>query len=288
MSVQSTCPETFDVVIVGCGVSGSTLAFYLASAGISVLAIEKETFPRYHIGESLTGMVRPIIDDMGLAEEMDRRQFPVKGGVKVMGKEAKREFFVPVLHSTWQVKREEFDQILLERAIEAGAQHCQGTVKEVIREGDKVVGVKYQPREGDKTLKTVRGSIVVDATGQATLFANQGVAGQRINYDEFSKQVAVFAQFKNALRDPGEMGDNTFIFHAQRYHWSWFIPISPEIVSIGIVVPTAKVSECGGKEETLSWGLENINPDLQKRVKEAEYGEVRSIGNYSYSVDPFV
>lgn len=285
---STTSEECFDVVVIGCGVSGSTLAAYLAKAGLSVLAIEKESFPRYHIGESLTGMVGAILAELGLEAEMSQRQFPLKGGVKVLGRDAKSEFFVPVLRPTWQVRREEFDQMLLDKAIEFGVEHRYGTVKEVLQEGNQVVGVKYISRGEDKIIKTIRAKVVADASGQTTFLSRQKVAGKRRNYDTFKKQVAVFTQFKDAIRDPGAMGDNTFLFYAQLYHWAWFIPISSNTVSVGIVVPTSKMAECGGKQETLEWGLENINPDLKRRVENLSYETVRTISNYSYSVDPFV
>lgn len=285
---SKTSEEYFDVVIIGCGVSGSTLGSYLAKAGLSVLAIEKESFPRYHVGESLTGMVGTILAELGLEAEMSQHQFVPKGGVKVLGKGAKSEFFVPVLRPTWQVRREEFDQILLDKAIELGVEHRYGKVKEVLTEGDRVVGVKYIPRGEDKTIKTVRAKVVADASGQSTFLSRQKIAGRRRNYDTFKKQVAVFTQFKGAIRDPGAMGDNTFLFHSQLYHWAWFIPVSPDTVSVGIVVPTSKMAECGGKKETLEWGLENINPDLKRRVENLPYETVRTNSNYSYSVDPFV
>lgn len=284
----ATSEECFDVVVIGCGVSGSTLAAYLASSGVSVLAIEKESFPRYHIGESLTGMVGTILAELGLEPEMSQRQFIPKEGVKVIGRDAKSEFFVPVLRPTWHVRREEFDQMLLNKAIEFGVEHRCGTVKEILKEGDKVVGVKYIPRGEDKKIKTVRAKVVADASGQTTFLSREKVAGERRNYDTFKKQVAVFTQFKDAIRDPGAMGDNTFLFYAQLYHWAWFIPISKDTVSVGIVVPQSKMAECGGKQETLEWGLENINPDLKRRVENLSYGTVRTISNYSYSVDPFV
>lgn len=142
-------PEHFDVVTIGCGPAGAVLASFLARAGLSVLALEKEHFPRYHIGESLTGMAAAIIDDLELAEAMNQRQFPIKGGVKVIGKDAKSEFFVPVLQDTWQVRRDEFDQILLDAALKHGVTHRAGTVKKILRDGDKVTGVSYSRRHFD-------------------------------------------------------------------------------------------------------------------------------------------
>src|SRR5258705_5043167 len=107
------------------------IASYLARAGASVLVLEKAVFPRYHIGESLTGMAADVLNDFGLCPEMDRRQFPCKGGVKVIGKDAGSEFFVPVLQNTWQVRRDEFDQVLLGNAIQHGATYRQCVVNSV-------------------------------------------------------------------------------------------------------------------------------------------------------------
>ena len=288
MSTVNNNREHFDVVVIGCGPSGSTLAAYLARAGLSVLTLEKQQFPRYQIGESLTGMATEVLNEFDLGPEMDRRLFPPKGGVKVIGHGAKSEFFVPVLNPTWQVRRDEFDQILLDNAIEHGATHRYGTVKKILRDGKKVIGVSYLPQNGSE-LKDVFCRVVADASGRAAVLSRQGVAGSVAYLDDFSRQTALFSQFKDARRDPDEMGDNTFIFYSQTHHWGWFIPISPDVVSVGIVIPGSKVKECGGAEEAYAWGLEHINPDLGWRVEGCERVEkVRAITNYSYTIDPFV
>jgi flavin-dependent dehydrogenase len=87
--------ECFGTVIVGGGPAGSVLGAYLAQAGTSVLIVEKAAFPRYHIGESLTGISTDVLNDFGLEAELDRWQFPRKGGVKVIGKDAERRIFCP-------------------------------------------------------------------------------------------------------------------------------------------------------------------------------------------------
>ncbi|MEM7124736.1 MAG: NAD(P)/FAD-dependent oxidoreductase [Chloroflexota bacterium] len=289
-NTNKTNIETVDVVVIGGGPGGSCLSAYLAQAGIKVVTLEKETFPRYHIGESLTGMATSVLNDFGLGPEMDQRQFPAKGGVKVIGQGAKSEFFVPVLQDTWQVRRAEFDQILLENAVTCGTDHRYGTVKEVIREGDKVVGVRYLPRdEQDGAFREIRCKVVADASGSAALLSKQGIAGPKVYFDEFSRQAAVFTQFKHAKRDPGDMGNNTFIFYAEHLHWGWFIPISPEITSVGVVMPAEKLKACGGAEEAMAWGLEHINPDLGHRVEGCEQMEpIRAVTNYSYNIEPYV
>jgi len=279
--------KSFDVAIIGGGPGGSVLATYLAEAGVSVLILEKAAFPRYHIGESLTGMAADVLNDLGLCLEMDRRQFPPKGGVKVIGKGAGSEFFVPVLQATWQVRRDEFDELMLDHAIRRGATWRHGVVQGVLREGPTVTGVAYAPA-GEDQPQEVRCRVVADASGQATVLSRLGVAGP-VMPTEFAKQVAMFSQIRGARRDPGEMGDNTFLFYSETHHWAWFIPLSSDVVSVGIVLPADKVKQCGGAEAAFEGGVENLNPDLGWRVEGCERIEpVRAATNYSYVVDPFV
>jgi FADH2-dependent halogenase len=278
----------YDVIVIGGGPGGATLAAYLAQANVRVLIIEKETFPRYHIGESLTGMAAGIIHEFGLGAKMDELQFPPKGGVKVIGQGAKSEFFVPVLQPTWQVRRDQFDDVLLKNALKQGAYYQQGTVKDSLRDGDKVIGVRYQPADGSE-MQEAYADFVADASGRATIMARQGIAGDIIYDDHLSKQVAIFTQFKDAVRDPGDMGNNTFIFYSEVHHWGWFIPVSPDVTSVGVVMPAAKLKAAGSVPAALAWGIENINPELRRRlVGKERVEEVRTITNYSYSVDPFV
>src|ERR1044071_3887006 len=107
--IHSSKNEYFDVVVMGCGPAGSVLATYLAKAGVSVLALERHTFPRYHIGESLTSVATNYIQEMGLAPEMERLGFARKQGIKFIGRDAKNEFFIPVQLPSWHVRRAEFD-----------------------------------------------------------------------------------------------------------------------------------------------------------------------------------
>ena len=201
MIVHAEPKESVDVVIVGCGPAGSVVAAELAQAGVSVLALERHRFPRYRVGESLTVSGGDLIRAYGLVEDMERLDFPEKSGVKVIGPSARSEFYVPVARPTWQVRRAEFDQLLLERAQQYGAEVRWGSVKRLVQEDDKVVGVAYRPYGHETDLLTeVRAKIVVDASGHSALFSKHHIAGMR-SVEQFGNQIATFTQFAHAQRD---------------------------------------------------------------------------------------
>lgn len=277
----------YDVIVIGSGPGGACAAIFLAEAGKRVLLLDKAEFPRFHVGESLTGIAGAVIEELGLAEALDELGFPRKGGVKVIGSGARSEFFAPVLHTTWQVRRSDFDRLLLERALRAGATHRHGEVIQVLREGERVRGVRCRPKGGGEP-EEIRARFVIDATGQHALFSQLGLAGKRQINETFDRQVALFTHIEGATRDPGQMGDNTFIFYSKLHHWAWFIPISPTVTSVGVVMPNEVFRPLGGKNAAMRWGLENINPDLAPRVADKPWLEpVRAAFNYSYTVEPF-
>lgn len=275
-----------DVGIIGGGPGGATAAIYARRAGLSVTMLEKEQFPRYHIGESLTGVAGDIVRDLGLGDAMAAHRFPVKSGVKVIGRSS-NEYFVPVLAETWQVRRDDFDKLLLEQAVAAGARVLHAQARKVIKNDGRVEGVVFHDEASGQT-QTLRCKVLIDASGTACFLSREGVAGPR-QFDLFGDQIAVFSQVEGAIRDPGEMGDNTFIFYSKTHHWAWFIPLSPETVSIGIVVPTRMFHELGkNRDQVFDWGLENIHSDLTQRVQGKPLVEpVRAIKDYSYRVEPF-
>ena len=137
---MKTIAKNYDVIVIGGGPGGSTTAAYLGKMGYNVLLIEKMSFPRFHIGESLTGMAAEVLSDFNLEQKMVENNFPVKGGVKVLGKDAKSEFFVSVLRETWQVKRSDFDKLLLDNAINHNVTVLKATVKDVIKEQERIIG----------------------------------------------------------------------------------------------------------------------------------------------------
>ncbi|MEP6509626.1 MAG: FAD-dependent oxidoreductase, partial [Gemmatimonadales bacterium] len=240
-----------DVAIIGAGPAGAACALYLEKAGIKAVIIEKTKFPRYHIGESMTGECGNCVTALGLEAEMSRYAHPIKWGTRVFGPRGNSPFYVPVkgrgadgqlfANSTWQVRRSDFDAMLLDAAKARGVGVINGEAIEPVRDGDAVIGVKVRKADGE--IESVTARVVVDASGQATFLSNAGIAGKK-ERGNYSNQVAIFSQLKNAIRDSGPDGNDTLIFYQKKHHWAWFIPIDDETVSVGVVVPSGYFASC--------------------------------------------
>src|SRR5437773_7046683 len=290
-----------DVLIIGGGPGGSAMAMFLIREGIKPVILEQEEFPRFHIGESLTGEAGQVLRRLGFADEMAKREYPIKHGVKVYGTTGENSWFVPVsardkdwnlsLGHTWQVRRSNFDTMLLKEAEKRGATVMRGTAtKPLLADDGAVRGVTVRWPDGKS--EDIETQIVLDCSGQATFLANQRVTGPKYlgNYD---KQVAFFSQVTGAVRGSGTSGetakDNTLIFYSKKFHWGWFIPLDKDVVSVGLVLPRADFLEKKQTpEEFFCDELYNINPEIRRRIPEMKLVEkVHVIPNYSYQVRRF-
>ena len=283
--------STYDVVIVGGGPAGCSTALHLLQLGIQPLLLEQDNFPRFHIGESLTGEANAVLDRLGLADEVRNAGFVTKYGVNVWGPEGKSNFFVPTVPgATIQVDRARFDQILLKTVRDRGGEVRKAKAKSVLQEGKRVIGLAVIDDAGNEY--ELRSRVVVDASGAAAFLSKERVAGSR-QHGAYNKQVAIFSRVKNADlgdgKDPANWPGNTQIFYRGRHHWAWLIPITEEVVSIGVVVPSAYFT---GSDETreqfLMRELMELNPVLKQQIPDRELlEEVRTASNYSYRVSDF-
>jgi flavin-dependent dehydrogenase len=277
------------------------MSMFLRAQGIDSVIIEKATFPRYHIGESLTGECGGVCRDLGLEAEMMRREFPIKHGVKVYGN-SNTYWWVPVAmrtpewelkdQFTWQVRRADFDKMLLDEAVKRGATLIHGkATTPLVREDGSVYGVEVRVSDGG--LMKIESDLLIDATGLNTWLASVGgVTGPKY-LGSYDKQIAIFSQVKGAIRDAGgsreEQPDNTIIYYKKKFHWSWFIPLDKEVVSVAVNVPAALFKESGmSRKEFLAKELTSLHPDLSRRITSTDFVEdVHAINNYSYQVKGF-
>src|SRR5215210_1080901 len=174
---MGTNTHTYDVIVIGGGPAGSTIASILSREGRSVVLFEKEIFPRHHIGESLMTDTYFTFQRMGLLEKLKASPFVRKYSVQFAnsaGKESRPFYFFEAMHHesavTWQVTRAVFDKMLIEHAADQGAAVHQGSaVKQVLFEGDRAVGVEVLMADGSR--QTFHANVIVDASGQSAMLS---------------------------------------------------------------------------------------------------------------------
>lgn len=233
---MSTATDNVDVVVVGGGPAGSCTAGLLALQGRKVMLLERDTFPRYHIGESLITGVWPTLDALGLRDRLAARRFVPKYGAHIRwGKD--EEFWGfnfrqagPYEH-VYQVRRAEFDALLLDRARELGVHVIENAgVKEPIFTDGRLTGLTYELR-GEGAPRTATARMIVDASGQRRwLGTHLGL----VEWFEDLRNVAVWSYWKGCLRYEGDRAGHTII-EMRRGGWLWFIPLGNDMTSIGYV-----------------------------------------------------
>ncbi len=281
--------EAYDVIVMGAGPAGSCCATVLAREGRKVLILEKEKFPRHHIGESLMTDTYWPFQRMGILDKLKASPFTRKYSVAFAnphGKESRPFYFFEANHHesavTWQVTRSEFDKLLLDHARESGATaHEECMVKEVLFEGEKAVGVRAQFKDGSE--KTFSSKVVVDATGQCAILSNK--LGWRMR-DPKLKKAVLYSYYKNAAREPDLNGGATLVLRTEKGSggWFWYIPLENGVTSVGIVANPDYLLKGRGKdvEKILAEEIEKCD-SCRKRLAEAtRVDKVYSILDYSY------
>ena len=272
----------FDTIVIGGGPTGASAAAVLARAGCSVLVIEKDEYPRFHIGESLVPGVLPYLEETGAADAVRSAGFIKKYGAEFVTPDLSfRQRYVfgdsltPEADLAYQVERADFDQILLEAAERAGA--CVSSCSRVIDFDvqQEHVGVTIKDRQGGKRQLVAR--YLIDASGQQSLIA--GRLGLR-KMDSALRNVAVFAHFAGVRRGEDEAaGDITVVLDPEG--WWWVIPLRNGVTSLGYVAPSVAFN---GKPD-VGWFERRLaeTPVLCDLFHEAtRIGDVRTASDYSY------
>jgi len=234
--------EQFDVVIVGGGPAGSTAAGLLAKCGYHVLVVEREKFPRYHIGESMVPGMLPILGELDLIDKVSGYGFVKKYGVTLLWGRHREPWTVYFgeggpFEYTFQVVRSEFDYLLLKHARHLGATVLEDTrVVDFLFEADRCVGIKYASAN-DGFESTVRARFVVDASGQSAMLARKL---RLLAWDETLKNVAIWTYYQDGQVLDGKKAGNILVENMPD-GWLWVIPLHDGTQSVGWVTPASNV-----------------------------------------------
>ncbi len=277
-------PARADVLVIGGGPGGSTAAALLARAGRRVLLLEKERFPRFHIGESLLPYNRPLFEALGVWPALQAAGFPRKTGAQFLlanGTKARRFVF---RHGRFtrepeilQVERARFDELLLRHGQRLGAEVREGWSAGAVTVAAD--GVTVQATDPEGRPHRLIAAHLVDASGRANLTGNQ--AGLRMIHPRHRK-LAVFGHFDGAWRDPGEAGGDTVIVRGAD-RWFWLIPISPTRTSVGLVLDKDTFAAEGGDAAEVFWTAVRHSAVMTARLAGAHLpGALQVTSDFSY------
>ena len=275
--------ELYDVAIVGGGPAGSTAATLLAKAGRRVVVLEREKFPRFHIGESLLPFSMQTFDRLGVREKLDRAFLPKYGGeiMAACGTRGVKFYFKDGFRSqrdrAYQVTRSEFDKVLLDHSRENGAE---------VREETEVTKVEFSNdraqidiESGDGAKSRIEARYLLDCSGRQTLLGS--LFKVKRTYDHLQK-FSVFAHYENIDRLPGK--DATLIRMVRGLDsWFWMIPLTETRTSIGVVIDTRAFRETKLAPETALEKFIAEQPLMAERMKKAvRVSPVYSASDFSY------
>ncbi len=229
--------KTWDVIIIGGGPAGSTAAATLRQAGRKVLVLEKEKFPRFHIGESLLPYNRPIFDQLGVWSKIQAAGFMVKRGAQFwMGDGSlhtrlnfSKGSFTEFPESI-QVERAKFDDILLRHAEELGAEVREEALVTEHRIEKERVMVKFRAKDGSE--HEAQAAFLMDASGLNNFTANREKLRE---YYPGHKKIAIFGHYSGVLMTEGEEKGDILIVRREN-SWFWLIPLADDKVSVGLVL----------------------------------------------------
>lgn len=275
--------ETTDVLIVGGGPAGTTAATLLARKGWRVTLLEKARHPRFHIGESLLPMNMPILERLGVLEQV-RAIGVLKLGADFPNEDGDYNVFRfdraldPKSGYAFHVKREEFDHLLFEHARGSGVDAREGVKVERI-EFDSQGRPETVHARGDGGEVAFRPRHVLDASGRdAFLGARLGLRERNPKH----ASAAVFSHYTGVQRRQGEDAGNISIYRHE-HGWAWLIPLRDGVTSVGVVCYPDYMKTRKGDTEAFLQRTLALMPEAAQRMQDAQrVAPVHVTGNYAY------
>ena len=274
----------YDAIIIGCGPGGSSAATFLAKAGKRVLVLEKEVFPRFHIGESLLPCNMALFREMGVLPELEAAGFPPKFGARFElsnGTLSTRFAFRRGKYNrepaAIQVERAVFDHILLKHARATGAEVREGwNVSKFSTDQD---GVSVEAGDPEGRTHTFRAAYLIDASGRGNLTGNQ--EGLRVTHPRH-KKLAVFAHYTGVARPAGEENSDIVIVRLPN-KWFWIIPVSAEKTSVGLVIDRDEFAQEPGTPQDIFDRWVESSSAVKERMQNAQrVNATRTTSDFSY------
>src|SRR5690242_10941698 len=264
-----TSSAEYDVAIIGGGPAGSTAAALLAQAGRRVVVFEREKFPRFHIGESLLPFSMKAFTRLGLHEKFLRAGFMKKFGGEIVGacsETGTRFYFKDGYRSqtdhAYQVTRGDFDKLLLDHAVECGAEVHEATSVDRVEFSNQHVELGIKSNDSSHSIQA---RYLIDASGRTSVLGRQFKIKK--TYDHLQK-LSIFAHYEGVWRPEGIDGTLTVLVRAVD-RWFWLIPLGAERTSVGVVLDseTFRKSKLSA-EDFLEQALAE-QPSIAKRISDA-------------------
>ena len=277
--------KSYDVVVIGAGPSGAIAAARLLQDGLSVLVIEKAEFPRFVIGESLLPQCMDYLDAVGLLDCVAEKKFQIKTGVSFYHENETCDFLFNERYTdgwdyTYQVKRADFDQALIEEVQKKGASVTFNSEVVNVVTTEEMQTVVYS--DADKNEQSINCKFVIDASGYGRVLPRLF----DLNIPATSiPRGAIFAHVKDDKRTE-KAGSNIFVnAFNDNSAWIWSIPFSDGTASVGVVGEEDFIKEIAKNEGDQFKNLVESFPGLENRYESTEYKfEPRSILGYSIAV----
>jgi FADH2-dependent halogenase len=285
--------KNYDVAIIGGGPAGSTAATLLSKAGRRVIVLEREKFPRFHIGESLLPFSMQTFTRLGLQEKL-RAHFVEKFGGEIAeagGEKAAKFYFKDGFASrtdrSYQVTRSKFDKMMLDHAGESGAEICEETSVDDVTFHDDGVTLRIRDLEragaGDpgykKIARELSAKFLIDASGRNSVVGNKFKLKR--SYQHLQK-LSLFAHYEGLEREAGIDATLTRMVRTLD-SWFWVIPLENDRTSIGIVLEAADFKKSGLSAEEFFERAIAEQPLVRNRIGDGRrVSQVYTAADFSY------